>query len=250
MQYTIDINCDLGEGVGEADCEKDALLMPFLSRCNIACGGHAGNKLTMQLSLKNSKAHQVIAGAHPGYPDKEHFGRKSLTIKFSKLADSIRSQVDCLINIADQQSTPIHHIKLHGALYNDVEKNPDLAKAMADLLAKDYSQLIVIGLAQGQLCQAAENNQLKILNEGFIDRAYQQNKQLVARTEPGAVYSDIMQAIKQASSFAKGETIKSINNKALNIHVDTLCLHGDNKNAQTIAENLHQQLTRQGIQIQ
>lgn len=249
FHYKIDINCDLGEGSNAEDCHHDAQLMPYLSRCNIACGGHAGNRQTMQLSIENTKKNKIVAGAHPGYADKANFGRKSLAVSLPKLADSIRAQIDELREISAKQNVSLQHIKLHGALYNDVEKQPDMAKSIADLFAEYYADLTIVALAQGKLCQAAKTNQLKVLNEGFIDRAYQDNKQLTPRSQTGSVYSDPQQAINQALKFAKGEAIHSITNQPLDITVDTLCLHGDNTNALTIAKQLHQKLIESGVQI-
>ena len=121
MKY-IDINCDLGEGKSLIDCEHDAMLMPYISSCNIACGGHAGNESIIKQSLLNAQKNGLKIGAHPGYEDKENFGRVSLDIKSEDLVSSIKKQLSLFLNISNQLGISIHHIKFHGALYNDLER--------------------------------------------------------------------------------------------------------------------------------
>ena len=134
--YSIDINCDLGEGESAEDCVKDKQLMPFISSCNIACGGHAGNPLTISLSIVNALQIGIKVGAHPGYPDKENFGRKSVVMTSSQLEETLTQQLGSFFQIAKSEACEVHHIKLHGAMYHDVEKNQDLATDIAANLYK------------------------------------------------------------------------------------------------------------------
>ncbi|WP_444997536.1 5-oxoprolinase subunit PxpA [Aliikangiella sp. IMCC44359] len=246
----IDINCDLGEGSTIAHCQGDAAIMPYISRCNIACGGHAGNVHTMKQSLINAQKYQLFCGAHPSYPDQINFGRKSLTIHFEKLADSIRQQIDTLVEIAEKQTIGLSHIKLHGALYNDAEKDIDLAEKLVTLLSQYYPSMSLLGLANGQLQQIAQQQNINFLREGFMDRAYQTNGQLVPRTQSNAVHTDSETIIKQALNIAQNKPIKSIQGTDLKIAVDTICLHGDGKNASQIASDLLKQLKEHRISIQ
>lgn len=245
----IDINCDLGEGSSIAHCQEDAAIMPYISRCNIACGGHAGNKQTMKLSLINAQKNQLFCGAHPSYPDQINFGRKSLTIRFEKLADSIRQQIDTLIEIAEKQTISLSHIKLHGALYNDAEKDITLAEKLTTLLNQYYPSMCLLGLANGQLQRIAQEQNISFLREGFMDRAYQVNGQLVTRTTPNAVYTDPTQIIEQALKIAQNKPIKSIQGTDLLLTVDTICLHGDGHNASQVAHDLLKQLKAHRISI-
>ena len=246
----IDINCDLGEGQSLTDCQNDAQLMPFISRCNIACGGHAGDSLTMRQTLLNARKHDLKAGAHPGYPDRENFGRQSIKMPFKKLAFSIQEQINLLKAIAQSESIQLTHIKCHGALYNDAENNPELASKLLDLFHETYPELSILGLANGQMERAARRLGHAFIKEGFMDRAYQTNGKLVPRSEAGAVFEDIEQAVCQALFLAQGRPINSIEKEPLKLQVDSICLHGDNTHAVQVAETLFNQLKQQGVHIE
>jgi len=246
---TIDINCDLGEGQTLTDCKKDAALMPYISRCNIACGGHAGNPDTMRQTLKNAYRHRLKAGAHPSYPDRANFGRKSLNITQTALLESIKIQVDRLISIATDEGITLAHIKCHGALYNDAESQPELAEALVKFFRAEYPDFAIMGLANGAMQAAAGHFKQPFIREGFMDRAYQRDGKLVPRTQPGAVYKAVDKTITQAVLLAKGEAINSIEKSPLSVYIDSICLHGDNPNAQHVAKQLFDALKRQGISV-
>jgi UPF0271 protein len=245
----IDINCDLGEGITEQDCLQDAQIMPFISRCNIACGGHAGNDLTMRLSLKNAAAHNIKAGIHPGYEDRDNFGRVSLKLPIDVLIHSLSGQIKRLIAIAQEQRVILHHIKLHGALYNDVEQQVELADALSNFLYQHYPLYTVIGLAGGLFEEACITKGLTFIPEGFIDRRYKANGKLTPRSEDGAVIVDQNKSLTQAIALALGTEIKTSDQQLISPVVKTLCLHGDNPNAVVIAHALSNHLKDSGISI-
>ena len=228
---TIDINCDLGEGNTQQDCEQDALLMPFISRCNIACGGHAGNELTIRESLQNAKSNHLKIGAHPGYPDKENFGRRSINFPTDQLKQSLVSQIDLLLDIAEQENIEVDHIKFHGALYNDIENDPILAKEIASIIKQTYPSKKLLGLAEGELQQVCNDLDIEFLAEGFIDRSYLSNGKLTPRSEPGAVIENQIDNVNQAIALAINKSIRTSDNRAISPQVDTICLHGDNPQA-------------------
>ena len=246
----IDINCDLGEGHTINDCANDALLMPFISSCNIACGGHAGNETTMLQSLINAKKHQLKIGLHPGYPDQENFGRHSLSISTTDLKRSLVQQISTMTNLASQQNVTLHHLKLHGALYNDCEKNPLLAKLIVDIMLGLDSNIKVLGLAGGLLQQACSNNGIGFIAEGFMDRTYLANGTLTPRSLPGSVLSNSQLVIEQALALAKHQPIATSDKEFVTPSVTSICLHGDNANALTLAELVSQAMRRNGIKIQ
>lgn len=248
--YKIDINCDLGEGEDTEDCQQDALLMPYISSCNIACGGHAGNQQTIQLSLLNAQKHQLKIGAHPGYPDKDNFGRKSLSLSSEKLNRSLREQIDWLITIGLENNIHLKHIKLHGALYNDVEKDKLLASQIAKLFRQHYSNYKIVGLADGKLEEACQEESLEFIAEGFMDRVYLSNGQLTPRKQAGAVIQDIQAVINQAIALAKNARITTSDKQKISPKVETICLHGDNPKALTIIKNLTRAFKESGINIQ
>ena len=245
----VDINCDMGEGSTLEHCAQDAQLMPFISRCNIACGGHAGNFITMQQSIKNARLHGIRCGAHPAYPDPQNFGRQSLALSPEHLIDRLLMQINQLDTVATQLSYPLHHIKLHGALYNDAEQSPELADKLCQVLAHHYPHLSVLGLAGAAMETAAKQHGLNFLREGFIDRAYLATGQLAPRTLPGAVYSSVEQCIEQVLAILKHAAVTSLDGHSLDLRVDSLCLHGDSAIALELAPKLKTALLHQGYQI-
>ena len=247
--FTIDINCDLGEGSTLLDGDNDALLMPFLSSCNIACGGHAGNSKTVDYAIKNALQHQLKIGAHPGYADLENFGRKSLSLSADEVVASLREQLDLFVSVVNDNNATLNHIKLHGALYNDVENDADLANAIADYYFETFPDINIYGFAQGRFQTVCEDKNITFVPEGFIDRRYQTDGSLLSRTDTGAVLTQNNQCIQQALAFAKGQPIVSSTGALISPKVETICLHGDNENALTIARELHHEFANYGISV-
>lgn len=243
----IDINCDLGEGCNAEDCARDARLMPFISRCNIACGGHAGNLITMALSIANALEHNLTIGAHPGYPDPVNFGRKSLSMEAPALLQSISQQIDQLIATASKQGARLDHIKLHGALYNDAESTPELAEALVTHIRSQFPSLKILGLANATMEKAARRLGQPFLREGFMDRRYLNDHQLSPRTMTGAVIEEFPVCLQQVLGLIHGEAFPSIQGEALTFSVDSICLHGDNPEAEQIARQLHKSLLQDGV---
>lgn len=223
--------------------------MPFISRCNIACGGHAGNLLTMRQTLKNASLHGIQCGAHPAYPDPKNFGRRSLKLSSEQLIASLLEQIGQLNQLAKQLAQPLNHIKLHGALYNDAEQSPELADKLCQVFAQHYPHLSILGLADGAMESGAKRHGLVFLREGFIDRAYLANGQLAPRTLPGAVYAKVSQCFKQVLAILGGTAITSLDGQPVMLSVDSLCLHGDSVIALQLAQRLKAELNKHGYQI-
>jgi len=245
--HTIDINCDLGEGETAEDCARDARIMPFISRCNIACGGHAGNTTTMALSLQNARKFGVAAGAHPGYPDREHFGRRSLALPREQLLTSVREQIATLQKHAAQAQVTLTHVKLHGALYNDAEADDGLADDLVRLIAEEFPDLRILALANAAMERAAKKYRQPVLREGFMDRRYLNDHQLSPRTMEGAVIHEFEQCLAQVMALTAGTPFPSIEDRTLQFSVDSICLHGDNPRAESIARELQQALLHAGV---
>ncbi|MCW8998698.1 MAG: 5-oxoprolinase subunit PxpA [Kangiellaceae bacterium] len=247
--YSIDINCDLGEGKTLADCDQDAHLMPFISSCNIACGGHAGNYQTMRKTIDSAIQNDLNIGAHPGYPDPENFGRVSLDLPVTELIASIDQQIASLDKVANEMGIPLNHIKLHGALYNDVEKDSQLACAFADYFKRQHKEKYIFALAHGQLLREAQSNGLQTIAEGFMDRRYTSQRQLTPRNIPGAVIESSKETVSQALALAQGRKLNSIEGMPILIAAETICLHGDNPKAARIAKLLVDTLRDNGVNI-
>ncbi|WGL18243.1 5-oxoprolinase subunit PxpA [Microbulbifer bruguierae] len=245
----IDINCDLGEGKSAEDCARDARIMPFISRCSIACGGHAGNAETIDLSLQNAKRHRLAIGAHPGYTDPENFGRKSLAIDTSDLLKSVFDQIEVLQRAADRHAVELSHVKLHGALYNDAEADSELADALVRMIHSEFPQLRILGLANAAVEASARCIGHPFLREGFMDRRYLNDHQLAPRNRPGAVIAEFSLCLQQTLSLIRGNEFYSIDHQPLTFTTDSICLHGDNPHAETIARDLQRALRHASIEI-
>ena len=247
--YSIDINCDLGEGGSDSSLQHDASLMPFISSCNIACGGHAGNPRTMHATVQNAKTHRLKIGAHPSFPDQENFGRIAIKISAKDLRVSISEQLNSFAKICHHQQVKYHHVKPHGALYNLAAQDQELATLLAEEIAKISEDIIFMGLANSLMQDAAQKVGIAFWQEGFIDRLYHVNGHLVSRTHPMAVHKDVSTCLTQALQLAQQEAIMTLENQPLTIAADSLCLHGDNEQALTIAEQLFSFLKDNNITI-
>ena len=190
----IDLNCDLGEGAGQ-----DAVLMPLITSANIACGAHAGNLETMIETVELALASGVGIGAHPGYFDRENFGRQERAITPEEAARIVLTQVDQLSEVAGSR---LRHVKLHGALYNQVSADPALAAAVAGELARRWPDLILFALSGSELAAAGRARGLRVAEEVFADRTYQRDGRLTPRSEPVALITDEAVAVSCAPPTA------------------------------------------------
>ena len=193
----IDLNADLGEGA-----PYDEELLTNVSSANIACGGHAGDEVTMAQTVRMAIANGVAVGAHPGYPDKQGFGRESGYLHGGALYESLTEQVTGLADIAAELGARITHVKPHGALYNDAVRDRELADIIARVTAETPGSPAFIGMANTELENAANAHGLKFIAEAFVDRAYEPDGTLVSRKEPGAVHEDLSVTTTQAVRLA------------------------------------------------
>jgi len=218
------INCDLGEGIG-----NDAELMPYIDEANIACGFHAGDAFTMRETVALCIRHKVKIGAHPSYLDRENFGRKEIELSPEEIYLLVRKQVETLKKITEQAGAKLNHVKPHGALYNISAKNEAVAKAIAKAVKDIDSSLILFGLKNSHSIAAAKNIGLLTAEEAFADRRYEIDGSLTPRSKPGACFTEIQDVLNQV------EKIKA----------DTWCIHGDGPYAVDFAKALHDLKTPQ-----
>jgi 5-oxoprolinase (ATP-hydrolysing) subunit A len=226
----MNINCDLGEGL-----PNDALLMPFLHSCNIACGGHAGNSATILKTIRLANAYGVQIGAHPSYPDRENFGRKVLPMPLDELKVSIEEQLSLFFACAQKCQVSVHHIKAHGAFYNETAKNETIAELFVDILLTHYPQVNLYAPPNSIVAQMACSKGISVLLEVFGDRTYEDDYSLVARSHPQAVISDALLAKTHIEHLLQGK-VKTIHGTILPLLGDTLCIHGDNPGAIAILQ--------------
>src|SRR5690625_2614698 len=186
MAWTIDINCDMGESFGAWKMGNDEDVLPYVTSANIACGFHAGDPGTMRRTVAAALQHNVAIGAHPGLPDLVGFGRRTMDVSAQDVYDLVVVQVGALAAVAASQGARLHHVKAHGALYNMAANDPQLATAVAEAVKSVDPQLVLFGLAGSHQVEAGRKAGLKVAQEVFADRTYQDNGLLTPRWEPDA----------------------------------------------------------------
>lgn len=245
---SIDLNADMGEYADDAQKACEAALMPLVSSCSIACGGHAGDEDTMRATARLAKRHGVQPGAHPSYPDREGFGRRSMTISQNVLFESLQQQIQDLKQILDTEEIPLAHVKVHGALYNDAAKDSALAALVINAAHNAAKEAVIVGPPQSALESKAREAGVRFAAEGFVDRLYQSSGALTPRSQPGAVIADLQARIQQTIAIALGEPFKGADG-ALSIRADTLCIHSDSPDAVATADAVRGALRAAGFTI-
>lgn len=244
MKPWIDLNCDMGEGY-----DSDALIMPFISSANIACGYHAGDEQTMIRTISLARKHGVAIGAHPSYPDKENFGRNVMVMSDDAIYNIVTEQLKILNDIVADMGMNLHHVKPHGALYNVAAKEIDIALAIANAIADVDARMILYGLANSAFVIAAEKTGLQFCGEAFADRTYTDDGLLTPRSEPHALIDNDAAAIAQVLELLENGSVTSWSGKKVSLQADTICIHGDGPHAVDFAQKIHDTLKAKGISI-
>lgn len=200
---------------------------------------------TVRLALK----HDVVIGAHPGYPDRENFGRKSGYLAGDALYDSLKAQVAALAEICAQLGAILSHVKPHGALYNDSAVNQELAEIIAKVTLEFSSCPTLMGMADSAMQIVAEQQDLNFIPEGFVDRAYASTGMLVPRGEPDAVHTDVNAATNQAAMIAETNTAIACDGSRIEVAAETLCIHGDTPGAARAARAIRKALERKKVLV-
>ncbi len=246
MASSIDFNSDLGEGAG-----TDMALMPLITSANIACGGHAGNENTMRTTVELAMKYKVAIGAHPGYPDRERFGRVPMDIPAGELIESIRRQIDSLVGIASRMGARVTHVKVHGALYNQGERDATIARniVFGVQAATGGHELVIVAPPGSAMVQEASAMGVKVAREGFVDRAYESDGTLQSRSIRGSVLTDPPAAVRQALSFVRDGGVTAVDGTFVKLAVDTLCVHGDTPGAPEIARAVRDALGKAKVKV-
>lgn len=237
----IDLNSDLGEGAGH-----DAELMPLITSANIACGAHAGNLEMMIEAVESAAKHRVMVGAHPGYFDLENFGRIERVVSPAEAARLVLLQVEQLFQIAGSR---LRHVKLHGALYTQVSRDPLLADAVAAELARLWPDLILYALAGSPFARTASSRGLRVAEEVFADRTYQHDGTLTPRSQPNAMITDEDAMVEQVLTMLQHGIVRAVDGTEVPITAETVCLHGETPQAVAFAERLRRELAVAGIAV-
>jgi 5-oxoprolinase (ATP-hydrolysing) subunit A len=236
---TIDINCDMGEG-----CGNDAELMNYVSSVNVACGFHAGNASVMRETVQLAINKGVKIGSHPSFLDLANFGRSEMNVSAQEVFDIVLYQTSALKGICEDLGTKLHHVKPHGALYNQAAKDKILAKAIANAVRKIDANLILYGLSGSCLISEAEKIGLQTKSEVFADRTYQSNGSLTPRSLPNALIKNVDSVIKQVLQMIDTQTVTATNGEIVNLKAETICIHGDGENAVEFAKAINATLKK------
>jgi 5-oxoprolinase (ATP-hydrolysing) subunit A len=233
----IDINCDMGEGGG-----NDAELMNCVSSINIACGFHAGNASIMRKTVELAVNKGVKIGSHPSFSDLANFGRSEMDVSAQEVFDIVLYQISALKGICEAFGAKLHHVKPHGALYNQAAKDKNLAEAIAKAVKKLDANLILYGLSGSCLISEAEKIGLQTKSEVFADRTYQIDGSLTPRNMPNALIRNVEEAIKQVLQMLETQTVTATTGEIINLKAETICIHGDSENAVGFAKAIYKTL--------
>lgn len=242
---TVDLNCDLGEG-----CGNDAELMQLISSANIACGYHAGDNDTMRRTVELAIAGRVAIGAHPGYADRTDFGRRPMSLASEDVHKLIAEQLHALRVVCSDCGVKLHHVKPHGALYNQAATDRGLAAAIAESIARFDRDLAVYGLSGSFLISESESMGLKTVSEVFADRTYRADGTLTPRTGSNALITDRAESLAQVLQMIESGTVTATTGERVPIQADTICIHGDGANAVEFVRAIRNALEMAGVRIE
>ena len=245
----IDLNADLGESFGSFPMGRDAELIPLLTSANVACGFHGGDPRVMDRTVGRCHEAGVAVGAHPSFPDLVGFGRRALDVTAEEAETDVLYQVAALDGFCRRHGVAMQHVKPHGALYNQANRSPGLARGIAAGIAAFDRALLLVCQPGTQLARAGEAAGLTVAREGFVDRAYNPDGTLVSRAVEGSVLHDPARAADQALRMVTEGTVVALDGTVVDVTVDTLCVHGDNPQAVRFVKVLRERLAAAGVEV-
>lgn len=246
---TIDLNSDLGEGYGPWTMGEDATMLDVVSSANVACGGHAGDPETMYRTVEQAVRQNVVIGAHPGYADREAFGRRIIPMTPAEAARMVVSQIGALSAIAALAGGEVRYVKLHGALGNLAADDRALAEAMVAAIAALPGKLAILAISGTVLEQAARAAGVEVFSEIFADRAYLASGRLVPRAQPGAVLHDVEETAARILRFLETGLMPVIDGDPIPLAAQSICVHGDTAGALGMARQLRARLGDAGVGV-
>lgn len=245
MEAKIDLNSDLGEHPGST---LDEQIMPFISSCNIACGGHAGDRDSVKETVRLATENNVAIGAHPSFPDRRNFGRIKMEIPEKELAQSLRSQIELVISVTEGLNEKLHHVKPHGALYNLAARDSKTAKLVVEVVGEIDPKLLLYGLPNSEMQRAASELDLPFVGEAFADRQYEPDGSLRSRSYADAVIHDEDLVLEQVQRIVFDRKVGTTH-ESIAIQAQTICLHSDTAGAVTLAKAIQNHLIGKGATI-
>jgi UPF0271 protein len=249
MIRSIDLNSDLGEGYGPWRMGDDAAMLDLVTSANIACGGHASDPETMFETLTAARDRGVVVGAHPGYPDREGFGRRQLPYSAAECERFIAAQIGALCGVAALVGTRVAYVKAHGALANVACDDREIAGAVARATAAVDRWLPVLAISGTELESVARDMGLSVFSEVFADRGYRPDGRLISRTHPEALLKDENRVTGRMIEFLRTGIMPSVEGTPIALQAHSICLHGDSPGAVRLAQHLREGLLREGVAI-
>ena len=245
----MDLNCDMGE-LPEmlADGTQEAL-MKFITSANVACGGHAGDEAMMRATIEQALRHGVAIGAHPGYEDRQNFGRLELQLTPHEIRDSVYRQVTALAAVAEKCGARVGHVKAHGALYNQAARDKTIARAIAEGVSHWRQDIVMVGLAGSLMLDEFRAAGFRVVAEAFADRRYEKDGSLRARKFRDALLDKPEDAAAQAVGIAEGRGVLTREGEVVPVDAQTICIHGDTPGAAKIAEAVRHALEHAGVKV-
>ena len=241
------LNCDLGETSIYHSAENDPDLMKYINTANIACGYHAGDELTMKKTVDLAIKNNVSIGAHPSFADRDNFGRKKINLTKNEVKKLVVDQIQILSKISNSSGLKLTHVKPHGALNNMACEDYELSFTIGQAIKEFDKDLIFMVLANSEMEKAGKDLELKVACEIFADRNYEDNGQLVSRNLPHALKLNVKQASQDIINMLNDKSILCYSKKRLPCQIDTICVHGDSKNAVNIVKNIKNDLEKKGF---
>ncbi|HWZ32258.1 MAG TPA: 5-oxoprolinase subunit PxpA [Bryobacteraceae bacterium] len=245
----MDLNCDMGEVPEQIADGTQESLMRSITSVNIACGGHAGDERSMKTTIEQALRWNLTIGAHPGYPDRENFGRLEMNLPLNEIEETVFGQIRTLAEIAATYATAIVHVKPHGALYNQAVNKQDLARAIANGVARFTKDVILVGLAGSPMLKVFRDIGFRVAAEAFADRQYEPDGTLRNRKFADALLRNPEKAAEQAVRIARKQGVIASNGSTVPIDAQTICIHGDTPGAPQIADAVAAALQNAGIAL-
>jgi UPF0271 protein len=246
---TIDLNCDLGEGFGNYIAGPDVSLLKHISSCSIACGYHAGDPLIIQSTIKEALKRNISIGAHPSYPDRQGFGRRSMRLNAKEHFAFVLYQVSAIKGMVESQGGQLKHVKPHGALYNDAALDENITRNIYEAISSIDEGLCVYGLSNTAHEHVANELGISFISEAFADRKYHSDGTLVARFNSAAILENTEEVIQQVMSLIHHQEVVSVEGQKVNIPAKTICFHGDHPQTLPILKEVHKTLLETNIEI-
>ncbi|MDD6023208.1 MAG: LamB/YcsF family protein [Oscillospiraceae bacterium] len=247
--YQVDLNSDLGESFGRYTLGCDDQIIPLITSANVACGYHAADPVVMETTISRAKAAGIQVGAHPGFPDLMGFGRRNMAVSNEEARAYTLYQLGALDAFCRVKGMKLQHVKPHGAMYNMAAKDYELSRAICQAVKEYDPELIILGLSGSETVRAAKDLGLRVAEEVFADRAYEEDGSLVNRRKEGAMITDEELAISRVIRMVKEHKVTSITGKDIAIQADSICVHGDGAKSLAFVDRIRKAFQAEGIKI-